>query len=207
MIPIRDHNPSRTFPLVTNLLLVTNIVIFFLIFSESPSVIESLIGQYAFIPANITSGRDLSTLITSMFLHGSLLHLFSNMIFLNIFGDNLEDALGHFKFLIFYLVAGLGASFLQIASDPASPIPNLGASGAIAGVMGGYLFLFPNHKIDIWMGLWGITRIPAMVMLGYWIIFQIILGFGGPSDGVAYLAHVGGFTTGYLLTLITYRGR
>ncbi len=208
MIPIRDHNPSGRVPVFTYLLLAVNVGVAIYMLGLSPTALENFIFQYAIIPADIISGQNLTSLFTSMFLHGGLGHLISNMLFLHIFGDNLEDVLGHFKYLVFYFICGLGAAALQIFISPGSEVPMLGASGAIAGVMGGYLVLFPRHKIDILFSF-GLfirrTTVPAYFMLFYWFAFQFLIGatslaaMTGDMGGVAYFAHVGGFATGWLL--------
>lgn len=207
MIPIRDHNPSNTVPFFTYLLLGINVMIF--IYSLTlGNQLTSFYDQFALIPNQVVNGQHVYTLITSMFLHGSFAHILGNMLFLRIFGDNLEDSLGHIGFLAFYLLTGLGASGLQILTDPTSSIPNLGASGAIAGLMGGYLVLFPKHKIDTLMAFGGVMRkttVPAISMLGYWIIFQFISGIGSlgyEGGGVAYFAHIGGFIAGAVIILL-----
>ena len=165
---------------------------------------DAFVQQYAAIPANIAHGINLVSLITSLFLHGGFAHIIGNMLFLNIFGDNMEDRLGHGKYFLYYLGAGLAGSVLQIALGPGSEIPMLGASGAIAGVMGGYLVFFPNERVDV-LWSWGFafqrSTVPARMMLLYWIFFQLISGlgsFGIQGGGVAYLAHIGGFAFGYL---------
>ena len=209
MIPIRDHNPSRTTPVITYLLLFINVAVFALMFTLTPESVEEFMFRYALIPSEIVNGQDLYTLLTSMFLHGSIGHIIGNMLFLHIFGDNLEDTLGHIKYLLFYVLSGLVASMLQIVVDPSSNIPNLGASGAIAGLMGGYLILFPSHRIDVlvpFAGFLNRTTVPAFTMLFYWIIFQFFSGFGqlaAPgTGGVAYFAHIGGFVAGVVLVKI-----
>lgn len=184
-------------------LLATNIVVFVYMMTLGAAGLEGFINSQALIPADIVRGLNLQTLITSMFLHGSMGHIVGNMIFLHIFGDNLEDRFGHLRFMLFYLLAGLAGSALQIVIDPSSTIPNLGASGAIAGVMGGYLVLYPRHRIDVLWGFYGVSSVPASFMLGYWILFQFFGGFGSlglAGGGVAYFAHIGGFALGYLLT-------
>jgi membrane associated rhomboid family serine protease len=210
MIPIRDHNPSGRTPLVTYALIGLNVVVFIYMFTLGDRGLDALIKRFALIPADIVSGLNLYTLVTAMFLHGGWAHLIGNMLFLNIFGDNLEDRLGRLRYLGFYLLAGLAGSLLQIVIDPNSTIPNLGASGAIAGVMGGYLVLFPRERIDVlWtFGFVGVSTVPASAMLGYWILFQFIAGagsFGVTGGGVAYFAHVGGFAFGYLITRIFFK--
>lgn len=206
MIPIKDHNPSGGVPIVTYLLLASNILIFIFMQSMSLSSQEEFIYTYSLIPREIINGIDLYTLFSSMFLHGSIGHVVGNMLFLNIFGDNLESTLGHIKYLLFYLAAGLVASFAQILTDPTSQIPNLGASGAIAGLMGGYLLLYPRHKIDILLPIglaYRTATVPAYTMLFYWIIAQVFSGVGQfaveSTGGVAYFAHIGGFLAGLIL--------
>ena len=152
MFPIRDHNPSERTPYVTYALLAANILIFISYWplqTNYPEHLGAFWDAWAMRPVEITRGIDLHTLVTSMFLHGGWMHLAGNMLFLYIFGDNLEDQLGHVPFLLFYLACGVLADLGQIIADPDSPIPNVGASGAIAGVMGGYLLLFPKAKVDI----------------------------------------------------------
>ena len=212
MIPIRDRNPSGKFPFVTYLLIGINILVFLYMFFLPERLCEEFIYHYALIPALLIKGQNLFSLFASMFLHGSLGHIFGNMIFLNIFGDNLEGKLGRLKYLIFYLFCGLGASALQIFSDPNSQIPMLGASGAIAGIMGGYLIFFPNHRIDILFSFGWFIRtatVPAYTMLIYWIFVQFLYGFGSlripQLGGVAYFAHVGGFFAGLLMVLFFRR--
>jgi membrane associated rhomboid family serine protease len=209
MIPIRDHLKAPIFPIINNLLIFINILVFLYTSTLSFNEYEAFIYNYAVIPSLIIQGKELFTIFTAMFLHGGLLHLFSNMLFLNIFGDNLEYAYGHFFYLIFYLISGLGAFVLQVLVDPVSQIPNLGASGAIAGLLGGYLVLFPNHRVDILIPFGYLIRtatLPAFTMLIYWIVFQVILGIGSLASpqvgGVAYFAHIGGFLVGLFLTLI-----
>ena len=211
MIPIRDHNPSGRTPFVSYFLIGINVLVFSLMFMLPKRVLEELIFTYALIPSLVTQGENLFTLISSMFLHGSLGHLLGNMIFLNIFGDNIEDRLGHFKFLLFYLFCGLSGSFLQSLTNPLSTVPNLGASGAIAGLLGSYLVLYPRHKIDVLIPYGFFTRVvalPAYTMLGYWILAQFIYGLGSLAvmepdmGGVAFFAHIGGFGSGWLMTRI-----
>lgn len=210
MIPIRDHNPSGRVPIINYLLIGINILVFGYMFLLPENLLMNFINQWAIIPTSIVQGKNLVTLFTSMFMHGSLGHIIGNMLFLNIFGDNLEDQLGHLKYLIYYLICGLGASALQIFISSVSSIPNLGASGAIAGIMGGYLVLFPREKIDILFSFgWSLRQatVPAYFMLFYWFLAQIFSGVGSLAfmdqamGGIAFFAHVGGFLTGYLLVL------
>lgn len=205
MFPIRDHNPSRRTPYVTYALLGANILVFLLYFplASSERALSEFFVTWGMIPANVTAGSDLHTLFTSMFLHGGWMHLIGNMLFLWIFGDNLEDALGHVWYLAFYLICGVLASTGQIMWDPSSPIPNVGASGAIAGVLGGYLLLYPKARVDILLILVIIIRIfpvPAWVMLGIWFVIQVFSGVAVDSagGGVAYWAHAGGFVAGLI---------
>lgn len=210
MIPLRDHTPSGRIPFITYTLLAANIGVFVAMLFFSESRLDEFVAQYALVPNDIVHGRNLLTLWSAMFLHGGFAHLIGNMLFLNIFGDNLEDRLGHVRYLGFYLLGGLAGSMLQIAVDPSSIIPNLGASGAIAGVMGGYLVLFPRERIDVlWtFGFIGTSTVPASAMLFYWILFQSVAGLGSlgvAGGGVAYFAHIGGFAFGYLVTRLWFK--
>lgn len=243
-IPLRDDNPTRSFPIVTVLLIAVNIAVF---------VYEKLSGplfdaQFAMVPYKVTTGQNIAgliqvsasgrlvfehlyslpstvgpnqillaptpiplwmTIFTSMFMHENLLHIGGNMLFLWIFGNNVEDAFGKARYLVFYFVCGLVAAAAQIATAPHSLIPNLGASGAIAGVLGSYILLYPRAKVFtlIFVGILLFFRqIAAVWLLIYWIGLQIlegVLGLGGMADGgVAYFAHIGGFFTGLALTLL-----
>lgn len=205
MFPIRDHNPSLGTPFVTWALIAANIAVWLLMlpaFSDDAAMFR-LLGDYGAIPARLSAGEGYHTLLTSMFMHGGLLHLAGNMVFLWVFGDNLEEQLGHLGFLAFYIAAGLGAVFGQYIAAPLSPIPMVGASGAIAGVMGGYLLLFPRARVDV-LFIFGIffriLPIPAWVVLGIWFAIQIIAGLAADlqAGGVAYWAHAGGFAVGLL---------
>lgn len=214
MIPIRDHNPSGKTPFVTYLLIAVNSLVFAYMFFLPENLLENFINNYALVPALVTQGQNLISLFTSIFMHGSLGHIFGNMLFLNIFGDNLEDTLGHIGYLLFYLVCGLGASGLQILVGPSSTIPNIGASGAIAGVMGGYLVLFPRHEVDVLFAFgWVLRRVrlPAYTMLFYWFLAQLLYGVGSlgfpQMGGIAFFAHVGGFVVGFLLIWLFRRVR
>lgn len=209
MFPIKDHNPSSGTPFITWGLIALNIVVFLSYFPQLGSSAPALMGfydQWAMVPAEITRGIDQHTLLTSMFLHGGWQHLILNMLFLFIFGDNVEDLLGHVGFLIFYLAAGVAAALAQMVSDPSSTIPMVGASGAIAGVMGGYLLLFPRARVDVIIMpiFWRTFALPAFIMLGLWFVFQIFYGAaaaGTTGGGVAYWAHAGGFAAGLLFLL------
>lgn len=208
MFPIRDHNPSERVPYVTYALLIANIVIFlsYLPIMNDPRALSEFWDTWAMRPVEIVNGVDTYTLFTSMFLHGGFMHLAGNMLFLWIFGDNLEDQMGHVPFLIFYLVCGIGADVGQVLADPSSGVPTVGASGAIAGVMGGYLLLFPRAKVDILLIIiiiFKIFPVPAWVMLGLWMAMQVFNGITTDTTGggVAYWAHAGGFVVGFILCI------
>ena len=162
--------------------------------------------DYAMIPARMSEGQGYAGLLTSMFLHAGIMHIAGNMLFLWIFGDNLEDKMGHFGFLAFYILSGVGAGFAQLAVDPTSPVPMVGASGAIAGVLGGYLLLFPKAKVDIFIFFvifFRILPIPAWIMLGLWFALQLTNAFANDisGGGVAYWAHAGGFIVGFVFAI------
>lgn len=208
MIPIRDHNPSGRVPYVTWGLIAANILVFlsYVSYFSDPRLINAFFLDWAFIPANLSQGNDSHTLLTSMFLHGGWMHLGGNMLFLFIFGDNIEDEMGHVPYLGFYLACGVAAALLQYVSAPYSDIPTVGASGAIAGVMGAYLLMFPKARVDIFIFFIIFIRIfpvPAWIMLGLWFAMQFFGGVASDPDtgGVAYWAHAGGFVAGALLTL------
>ena len=214
MFPIRDHNPSGSVPIVTYCLVAANVGIFLSYWLTLPNDYAQSLFFYTWglVPGRVMSGQGWEGFLTSMFLHGGWLHLAGNMLFLWIFGDNLEDVMGHFGFALFYLMSGVAASGLQIAADPFSGIPMVGASGAIAGVMGGYLLLFPRAKVDvlfIFIIIFKVFPIRAWIVLSLWFAMQIFGGFNTPSDGggVAYWAHAGGFLGGIALTLIPWLKR
>lgn len=208
MFPIRDHNPSGRTPYVTFALIALNAAVFLSYWLTIPSEIQLayFFHSWGLVPENLMRGQGLATLVTSMFLHAGWMHILGNMLFLWIYGDNLEDEMGHGGFLLFYLLSGLAAAFAQVAMDPFSPIPMVGASGAIAGVMGGYLLLFPRARVDvlfIFVIFFRIFAIPAWIVLGLWFALQIFSGMSMPVDGggVAYWAHAGGFAGGLALAL------
>ena len=209
MFPISDDDSSRrTSPMVTYVLIALN-VLFFLVELNGG---DAFIQHWAFVPRRFLAnpGSDLPTLFTSMFMHGGWLHLLGNMLYLWIFGDNVEDRFGHVKFIVFYLLSGIGATFAQLAFSSGSNVPNLGASGAIAGVLGAYIVLFPRGRVNVLMGR-GVIPMPALVVIGFWIVLQFISGVGSISNsaetgGVAYMAHIGGFIAGVVLTFL-FRGR
>ncbi len=206
MFPIRDHNPSQRTPYVVYALIAANVAVFLY---EMASVhgdraLMQFYFDYAMIPARFTAGENPQALITSMFMHAGFMHIAGNMLFLWIFGDNLEDQMGHFGFLAFYLACGVAAALAQVSSGPSSVVPMVGASGAIAGVMGGYLLLFPKARVDVLLFIVILVRIftvPAWIMLGLWFALQLFGGLGSSSDegGVAYWAHAGGFMAGLVL--------
>ena len=208
MFPIRDHNPSEKTPYVTYALIAVNVGVFLLnwpLFGDDRAL-ALFYHDWAMLPENIADGRNLHTLITSMFLHGGLMHLAGNMLFLWIFGDNLEEDLGHVGYLLFYLASGIGAGLAQVLADTGSLVPTIGASGAIAGVMGGYLLLYPKAKVDvlfIFIVFFKVFPVPAWVMLGVWFALQLFNGVGADASvgGVAYWAHAGGFIVGFALVL------
>jgi membrane associated rhomboid family serine protease len=205
MFPIGDDNSSRrTVPLVTYVLIVLNVLFFFVELSGG----DAFIMQWAFVPSRFLANPigDFLTLFTSMFMHAGWLHLGSNMLYLWIFGDNVEDRFGHIKFIIFYLISGLGATFAQLAFSLDSNVPNLGASGAIAGVLGAYILMFPQGRVHVLMGR-GIIPVPALMVIGLWFVLQLFSGIGSIADtadtgGVAYMAHIGGFIAGFVLTFL-----
>ncbi|MEM8536336.1 MAG: rhomboid family intramembrane serine protease [Pseudomonadota bacterium] len=208
MFPIRDHNPSERTPHVTLTLMALNIAIFLagLVLFQSDRALSQLYFNYALIPALVADGQNYYTLVTSVFLHGGFMHLAGNMLFLWIFGDNLEEEMGHMPFLVFYLACGVAAGLAQFYTDPTSQVPVVGASGAIAGVMGGYLLLFPKARVDIFIFFivfFRILPIPAWLMLGLWFALQLFNGLRVDTSmgGVAYWAHAGGFVIGLLFTI------
>lgn len=208
MFPIRDHNPSGRVPYVTYALIAANIGVFLsmLPMSGDERALAQFYYDWALLPRRVMEGDGYSALLTSQFLHGGWLHLAGNMLFLWIFGDNVEDEFGHMPFLAFYLVAGMLSGLAHVVADPVSYVPTVGASGAIAGVMGGYLLLFPKARVDIFVFLIVIFRIfpiPAWIMLMLWFAMQFIGGLGATpgTGGVAYWAHAGGFIAGLVLTL------
>ena len=224
LMPIGDDNEGRHItPYVTYVFIAINVAVF--IFLQLPN--DAFTYGFSVIPQEIIKGVDLTTpqgvnhnipqapgpspiyltMFSAMFMHGGWAHLLSNMLFLWIFGDNVEDAMGHFKFIIFYVVCGIVATFAQIMIAPYSVIPSLGASGAIAGVLGGYLLMFPTRSVRVLVGYMGIIALPAIIVIGGWIALQLMSGFGSiavtrqtaEQGGVAYFAHIGGAVAGLLL--------
>jgi len=212
MLPIGDDDSQRrTVPVVTYALIAIN-VLFFLVELSSG---DAFITRWSVVPRRLLANPvgDFITVFTAMFMHGGWMHLLGNMLYLWIFGDNVEDRLGHAKFLVFYLLCGIAATFAQVLVDPSSNVPNLGASGAIAGVLGSYLIMFPRSQVRVMMGR-GIIPMPALIVIGFWALLHFISGFGAiatteqtAGGGVAYMAHVGGFIAGLILGPLMARGR
>ena len=208
MIPLRDEIRTRTVPIVNYLLIAANIFVFVIQWMAGTNQ-DALVYEYALIPSQFTrslSVGDVTDIFTSMFMHAGLAHIAGNMLYLWIFGDNVEDSMGKFKYLVFYLVGGLVASLTHIFTNPTSAIPTVGASGAIAAVLGAYLVLFPTARVLTFIPLGfflHLTLVPASIVLGLWFVLQIfsgVLSFGGPDvGGVAFWAHVGGFVSGVVL--------
>ncbi len=232
LLPIGDDNQGRlSTPFVVYIIVAINVLVFLLQLSGG----DEFTSAYAVVPYEITHGVDLVqavripnvgvipqapgptpiflTIFTSMFMHGGFMHIAGNMLYLWIFGDNIEDNFGHLKFLIFYLVCGVAASFSQILVDPNSMIPSLGASGAIAGVLGAYLIMFPRNRVRVLTLTLILTtfELPAVVVLGFWIVLQVISQYTAFANtqlsqgGVAYMAHIGGFVAGVILTFLFRR--
>lgn len=208
MFPIRDHNPSGRTPYVTYALMAMNIGIFlsYVPLLTEPRALYAFYDAWALIPARIGNGYGFEGLFTSMFLHGGWMHLLGNMLFLWIFGDNIEDEMGHVRYLLFYIACGVAAGLAQVWFEPSSRVPMVGASGAIAGVMGAYLLLFPKAKVDIliiFVVFFRIFPIPAWIMLALWFGAQFLGGIAADAEtgGVAYWAHAGGFVAGLIFAL------
>ena len=221
MIPIRDTIPSSRVPAVTYLLIAANLGLFFYEVSLGENL-PPFLERHALIPARFLGGplsfREILTPMTAMFLHAGWFHVLGNMLYLYIFGDNVEDTLGHGRFLLFYLACGVASFAVQIGFQPVSSVPNIGASGAIAGVLGAYFFLFPRARVVTLLPLFiffTVIEIPAVVFLGLWFLLQFLsgtvsLGREASTGGVAWWAHVGGFIAGIVLLklfTIPWRGR
>jgi membrane associated rhomboid family serine protease len=212
MIPLRDVIPSRTTPVVTVTVLVVNVLAFLYETSLGPTRLEPFLLNYGMVPAAL-AWRDI---LTSMFLHAGWLHLIGNMLSLWIFGDNVEDRLGHGRFLLFYLLCGTLAALTHVWADPSSIVPTIGASGAIAGVMGGYLVLYPHSRIITLLPIFifiQIVEVPAVIFLGLWFLLQLVSGVGSQLaatsgeavGGIAFWAHIGGFAVGAILVTLMAR--
>jgi membrane associated rhomboid family serine protease len=208
MLPIGDDDSGRrSVPLVTYGLIALNVLFFLVELSGGDAFIE----KWAFVPSRFLANpvADFLTLFTSMFMHAGWVHLGGNMLYLWIFGDNVEDRFGRVKFAIFYVLCGLAATFAQLLFSMGSSIPNLGASGAIAGVLGSYILMFPQGRIRVLQGQ-QIVQVPALMVIGLWIVLQLFSGIGSittaaDTGGVAYMAHIGGFAAGLVLTFL-FRG-
>jgi len=206
MLPIGDDNTGRRItPIVTYILIALNVLVFFLELNNG----EAFIQRWAFIPSRFLANPagDFVTLFTSMFMHAGWAHLLGNMLYLWIFGDNVEDRLGHGLYFVFYILCGLAATFAQMAISLGSDVANVGASGAIAGVLGAYLIMFPRGRVNVLLGRF-VTPMSALIVIGFWIVLQIfsqISVFSASSQGeggVAYMAHIGGFVAGVVLTFL-----
>ncbi|RZB37109.1 MAG: hypothetical protein SRB2_01613 [Desulfobacteraceae bacterium Eth-SRB2] len=218
MIPLKDENPSKTIPVVNIFLIVTNISVFIYMNYFAPVATQSITFKLGFIPYELSHFVDVNpknlvpiplTIFTAMFMHGGWLHLLSNMLYLWIFGDNIEDVLGHVKYLFFYIMCGIAATLVHGFININSQIPTLGASGAIAGVLGAYIFLFPKARIKTLVILFvfiQIVHIPAVIMLGYWILLQVLSAYAEhrsrTGGGIAWFAHIGGFVAGLVLIIM-----
>ena len=222
MFPIRDDQPRYSVPVVNYFVIALNLLVYFCF--EVPAQMQGqrafdvLVLHFGLIPEHFTraiSGSThytipgtLLTILTSMFLHGDLFHILGNLWFLWIFGDNIEDYLGHFPYLLFYLLCGIAAALTDIALDPSSQLPTIGASGAIAGVMGAYILLYPRAKVLTWVVFIFFWWIPSWFFLGYWFLIQFIAGYQmlaiqtATAGGVAWWAHIGGFIWGALIALV-----
>ncbi len=207
VIPIGDDDSARrSIPIITYLLIIANVLVFLLELNRG----NTFVRHWAFVPRDfsINPAGEFPTVFTAMFMHGSWLHLIGNMLYLWIFGDNVEDNFGSLRFLLFYLACGIAATFAQFAVMPGANVPNLGASGAIAGVLAAYLVLFPRGRVTVVIG-YGVTQVPAIFVIGFWIVLQFISGVGviartaqnSDLGGIAYMAHIGGFVAGLVLTL------
>jgi membrane associated rhomboid family serine protease len=221
MFPIGDDDvPGGRVPLVAWGLIAINIIAWLMELGQlAEGSLQSFIMSWGVIPREFTVGRDLppaipapfwTTLVTSMFLHAGWMHLLGNMLYLWIFGDNLEKVMGSMKFLIFYLLCGAAAAAAHIFSNPQSMLPTVGASGAISGVLGGYLVLFPRNRVRVLTRV-GVAHVPAILVLGFWIVIQLINGIGSiartpETGGVAFWAHIGGFVTGVILVKLFAAG-
>jgi len=220
MIPLRDSMRPRRAPVVNWLLIVVNVLIFFYSTGLAGTQLEELYFHYGVVPSKVfhllQTGTSLEPVylpfLTDMFLHGGWLHIISNMWFLWIFGDNVEDRLGHFRYLLFYLIVGVIGSITHVLANPSSPVPIIGASGAIAGVLGGYLISFPRSRVLTLVPIFfflTLVEIPAVIFLALWFFLQLFngaLSLGGVANPVAWWAHIGGFVSGFLLIKIMSPG-
>lgn len=213
MIPIKDDNPTRRFPWVTLALIAVNLLVFFYEISLGDAALNAFIAEWALSPARFLaapfSTHELLTVVTSMFLHGGWLHVLGNMLYLWIFGNNIEDRLGHSTFLVFYLAAGAAGALAHVAASGAIDVPTVGASGAIAGVLGAYLVLYPGAAIVTLIPIFffiEVARVPAFLVIGFWFLLQLGSGVASlgsvASGGTAWFAHIGGFIAGLLVAVL-----
>jgi rhomboid family protein len=224
LFPLKDDNPSRTTPVFTIALIIANVLVFIYQVSlevggaEGARAAESFVREFGLVPCRLTgschSSPDLPspvlTIFTSMFMHGGWFHVGGNMLYLGIFGNNVEDTLGHLRYLLFYLASGVAAALAQVAISPTSDVPMVGASGAVSGVLGAYLLLFPHAHVTtlIILGFFfRVVKVPALIVLGFWIVLQVLNGLGsfGARGGVAFFAHIGGFLAGIALLFVLRR--
>jgi membrane associated rhomboid family serine protease len=219
-LPLKDENPASSFPFMTIGLILVNSLIFFHQISMDMAESQRFIYAWGAIPYQIIHGEGLYnhsplipirlTIFSSMFLHGGFFHLFGNMLYLWIFGNNIEDVLGHFRFLVFYLLCGLVAAMTQVFSVPDSTVPMIGASGAVAGILGAYLLLFPHARILTLMFIFFFIRLiylPAVIILGFWFFIQLLSISARAESNVAFFAHIGGFVVGLILVKAFRPGR
>lgn len=205
MIPIRDDNPRRIFPIVTLGIVILNVVIFVYQITMQGSSAREFFLEFGAVPALIIQGQNLHAIFSSMFLHGGLMHLLGNMLYLWIFGDNIESLCGHLRFIAFYLICGIIAFLSHFALEPTSQVPIVGASGAISGVLGAYAIRFPRASVHVLIPLfpivwlWRVVRAPAALALGVWFALQIFSAILSGPTGVAWWAHIGGFIAGVVL--------
>ncbi len=218
MLPLRDFIPTRRFPVLTVSIIVVNIIAFgYELLAEAGGTLDQTFYTMGVVPFEVTHnfGPAIAlSFLTSLFLHGGFMHIAGNMLYLWIFGNNVEDSMGRGRFLVFYLIAGITASAAQVLASPNSPLPTIGASGAIAGVLGAYIVLFPNARVQtlIFLGYFArMAHLPALLVLGFWFVLQLfngLMAFGvAQAGGVAWFAHVGGFVAGLLLVRLFTLGR
>jgi len=208
MLPIGDDNPTMLTPYVNWAIILSCILAFLWQTSEGTNHFIYTLMNFGIVPARIAAGEGLYTFVTNIFLHGGWAHLLGNMLFLWIFGDNIEDCCGHLRYLLFYILTGVIASALWIATAWGSPYPAVGASGAISGVLGAYFVLYPGARVRTIVGFgffWRVIRLRAWTMIGLWAAYQFLLAYVALDTGVAYWAHVGGFVAGIFLSKVFQR--
>ncbi|MEK7729742.1 MAG: rhomboid family intramembrane serine protease [candidate division KSB1 bacterium] len=203
MIPLRDDNPREHFPLVNSLFIAVNLAIYWHQYSLSPEASEAFIQSYGAIPREIITHNAYADIFSSMFLHGGVMHLLGNLLYLFIFGDNVENLMGSARYFFFYIICGAGAALAHIVSDTSSAVPMVGASGAISGVLGAYMVGYPRARVLVFFPIFFFFRVPALIVLGVWFLNQVaegIAAFGFDiSGGIAWFAHIGGFLLGVIL--------